>query len=47
MLKQVSILKFLSCNLSMFTEEDSTTIDIEHGKEFKKKIQKLSQFCNF
>ena len=31
----------------MFTEEDSTTIDIEHVKEFKKKIQKLSQFCNF
>ena len=25
----------------MFTEEDSTTIDIEHGKELKKKNTKI------
>ena len=46
MLKQVSILKFLSCNLSMFTEEDSTTIDIEH-KRIKKKYKNCLNFVTF
>ena len=34
MLTRVSILKFLSFNFSMFTEEDDTAINNEHSKEF-------------
>ena len=31
----------------MFTEEDSTTIDIEHGKELKKKYKNYLNFVTF